>query len=724
MSQRRSPKGAAPTKDGAAAADESRPQAGSASTPTASDKPKGTSSEGTSAWNKPGTPTGSRPSASASSSSANGKAKVPPKQVGMNIAAMAARNLGGFVPNKIFVGGVPITCMEDQFKAYFEPYGGISKVELHALRGFGYITYDTVEAVDACLEKYDEHYLCKKWVEVKRSIPRELIDAYEREQRRLQAEYDGTSDGASPDPPSTSKAASSPTAPTTSTAGGLPAPGGIPGPGAPPAARKGGGYGAPAAGGWGKGAGHAGPIKQLTDMGFPEAVAKRVLSECVWDVNKAIDRLLTDETLLASLGAEEDVAEIAAEPASEEAAEVAEAEEAAEEASPEPASPAPAPTSAWGKQPAPASPSRGAWGKAAPAAPEQSPFTAPAAGGSVWGPKSPSVSEAAPPPAKASAWGKAGSPVAGSAWGKSPSAAPAPKAKKEAAPKAPAKSGSVTAEPMREAAPADAPDAARGSNGVKSSPPAAETSGAREVDASAAPKTEPTGSGTAPPYQAAVAPAGGASAAATPVVEEAPAPAPPTAQANQVIPVQPSAPPGRHHAPQTQAPPPPSAANAAPAAAAAAPIAEPAPAAQSTAPESAPDVPVPRKRIERVTRSWDAEDISQLGVTEHEFVNVWVDTKTDHGWIHAERRSGGPQIGWLPICILQDLFDRQKRWMAAKQAWQAKDGSQCSCVDGGVVIVWTETRTDAGWTYVEAEDEHKQMRQGWLPVFCIDWNED
>ena len=65
------------------------------------------------------------------------------------------------------------------------------------------------EAVDACLEKYEEHYLCKKWVEahrkrlrtrfrtaisgpvgemsaqVKRSIPRELIDAYEREQRRL-----------------------------------------------------------------------------------------------------------------------------------------------------------------------------------------------------------------------------------------------------------------------------------------------------------------------------------------------------------------------------------------------------------------------------------------------------------------------------------------------------------------------------------------------------------
>ncbi len=127
------------------------------------------------------------------------------------------RNLGGFVPNKIFVGGVPITVTEDlvsqfaikvhdgwkviltwetklgprttqnhaearilnldlpcsliihlpssppfatnlprnnvsqnlqeQFKQCFSTYGGITKVELHALRGFGYITYETVEVL-------------------------------------------------------------------------------------------------------------------------------------------------------------------------------------------------------------------------------------------------------------------------------------------------------------------------------------------------------------------------------------------------------------------------------------------------------------------------------------------------------------------------------------------------------------------------------------------------
>jgi len=34
-------------------------------------------------------------------------------------------------------------------------------------------------------------------------------------------------------------------------------------------------------------------VAQLKAMGFSEAVAKRVLSECAWDVNAAIDRLLT-----------------------------------------------------------------------------------------------------------------------------------------------------------------------------------------------------------------------------------------------------------------------------------------------------------------------------------------------------------------------------------------------------------------------------------------------
>jgi len=217
------------------------------------------------------------------------------------------------VPNKIFVGGVPITVTEEQFRQCFAAYGTITKVELHALRGFGYITYDTVEAVDACLEKYEEHYLSKKWVEVKRSIPRELIDAYEREQRRLQHLHEPSSS-----PTKAKEVAASPksAAPSASPAGGKGVPGAAgarpAGPTAAPpraaaarpaagssgnlqrtmtsssiASSQGGYPGAPATP-----AGHVGRIAQLKEMGFSDEVARKVLTECAWDVNKAIDRLL------------------------------------------------------------------------------------------------------------------------------------------------------------------------------------------------------------------------------------------------------------------------------------------------------------------------------------------------------------------------------------------------------------------------------------------------
>jgi len=238
----------------------------------------------------------------------------------MSIAAQAARNLGGFVPNKIFVGGVPITVTEEQFKQCFSTYGGITKVELHALRGFGYITYETVEAVDACLEKYEEHYLCKKWVEVKRSIPRELIEAYEREQRRLHNESAASS---SPTKPMNKDTAT----PKTSAPSG--APGG--GKGVPPAANRPPGSGPPQAApakapgrpsigsiqrtttsssiasSQGLGGGATPAIAQLKEMGFSEEVSRRVLNECAWDVNKAIDQLLLTEVPEGADGMDESI---------------------------------------------------------------------------------------------------------------------------------------------------------------------------------------------------------------------------------------------------------------------------------------------------------------------------------------------------------------------------------------------------------------------------------
>merc|ERR1719201_927912 len=81
----------------------------------------------------------------------------------------------GYVPNKIFVGGLPITCSETQFREYFEQYGKVLKVEFFFGRCFGYITYNTAQEVDTVLHRYNEHYINKKWIEVKRSVPRALM---------------------------------------------------------------------------------------------------------------------------------------------------------------------------------------------------------------------------------------------------------------------------------------------------------------------------------------------------------------------------------------------------------------------------------------------------------------------------------------------------------------------------------------------------------------------
>ncbi|KAK6947028.1 RNA recognition motif domain [Dillenia turbinata] len=80
---------------------------------------------------------------------------------------------------KIFVGGLPPTVTESDFKKYFEQYGTITDVVVmydhntQRPRGFGFITYDAEEAVDRVLLK-TFHELNSKMVEVKRAVPKEL----------------------------------------------------------------------------------------------------------------------------------------------------------------------------------------------------------------------------------------------------------------------------------------------------------------------------------------------------------------------------------------------------------------------------------------------------------------------------------------------------------------------------------------------------------------------
>ncbi|GMJ10388.1 hypothetical protein like AT3G07810 [Hibiscus trionum] len=80
---------------------------------------------------------------------------------------------------KIFVGGLASSVTESDFKNYFDQFGTITDVVVmydhntQRPRGFGFITYDSEEAVDVVLHK-TFHELKGKLVEVKRAVPKEL----------------------------------------------------------------------------------------------------------------------------------------------------------------------------------------------------------------------------------------------------------------------------------------------------------------------------------------------------------------------------------------------------------------------------------------------------------------------------------------------------------------------------------------------------------------------
>ncbi|OIT25916.1 heterogeneous nuclear ribonucleoprotein 1 [Nicotiana attenuata] len=79
---------------------------------------------------------------------------------------------------KIFVGGLPHYLSEEDFKRYFERFGRIEDAkiifdrETNTPRGFGFITYDSEEAVTNVLQRRF-HVLNNKFVEVKKAMPKE-----------------------------------------------------------------------------------------------------------------------------------------------------------------------------------------------------------------------------------------------------------------------------------------------------------------------------------------------------------------------------------------------------------------------------------------------------------------------------------------------------------------------------------------------------------------------
>ncbi|CAI9107574.1 OLC1v1006958C1 [Oldenlandia corymbosa var. corymbosa] len=80
---------------------------------------------------------------------------------------------------KIFVGGLPPSLTKDEFMEYFLSFGEITDAIIMydratgRSRGFGFITFDSEDAVDRVLNR-NFHELNSKNVEVKRALPKEV----------------------------------------------------------------------------------------------------------------------------------------------------------------------------------------------------------------------------------------------------------------------------------------------------------------------------------------------------------------------------------------------------------------------------------------------------------------------------------------------------------------------------------------------------------------------
>ncbi|KAF3436108.1 hypothetical protein FNV43_RR23200 [Rhamnella rubrinervis] len=190
----------------------------------------------------------------------------------------ASRSSGGggnFKTKKIFVGGLPSTLSEDGFRQFFESFGHVTDVVImydqntQRPRGFGFITFDTEEAVDRVLYK-NFHELNGKLVEVKRALPKDAnpggggrIGGYQGYSGASTNTFDGRMDGNRYMQPQT-------------TAGGFPPYSGYGAPGyGYGAAGSGvgfGGYGSYGVGGYGSaGAGYGGPGGSYGNVNAPNA---------------------------------------------------------------------------------------------------------------------------------------------------------------------------------------------------------------------------------------------------------------------------------------------------------------------------------------------------------------------------------------------------------------------------------------------------------------------
>ncbi|XP_028785827.1 heterogeneous nuclear ribonucleoprotein 1 isoform X1 [Neltuma alba] len=83
-----------------------------------------------------------------------------------------------FRTKKIFVGGIPSTVTEDEFRDFFTHYGEVKDHQImrdhstNRSRGFGFITFDSEEAVEDLLSKGNKIEFAGAQVEIKKAEPK------------------------------------------------------------------------------------------------------------------------------------------------------------------------------------------------------------------------------------------------------------------------------------------------------------------------------------------------------------------------------------------------------------------------------------------------------------------------------------------------------------------------------------------------------------------------
>ncbi|XP_078434655.1 uncharacterized protein LOC144705736 isoform X2 [Wolffia australiana] len=102
-----------------------------------------------------------------------------------------------FKTRKIFVGGIPTSVTEDEFREFFEKFGEVKEHQImrdhsnNRSRGFGFITFDSEKSVDDLLAKGNRVDFAGTQVEVKKAEPKKPIVSPPRHFRNPPSSFGG-----------------------------------------------------------------------------------------------------------------------------------------------------------------------------------------------------------------------------------------------------------------------------------------------------------------------------------------------------------------------------------------------------------------------------------------------------------------------------------------------------------------------------------------------------